>query len=206
MIELPQPEAILSADIEAPILGSRCVDTDDFEKAFRDASAEAEASGNRDQAAVYRLLADICTFHFRPAEKIEPFSNRMGFGDGRRTLVGSDLASDTIAALGQTVSRLSNTALRTRIADLVWSQDKRQAACARIAINGYLDLVEKLIDGTGVERFHEADPTGISAQEFLQRAGVIARTLGWAKPENERFRQCFVRVLELGRVDKRLQP
>ncbi|CAM3108644.1 hypothetical protein SPAN111604_04065 [Sphingomonas antarctica] len=142
-------------------------------------------------------MADICTFHFRPADKTEPFSNRMGFGDGRRTLVGSDLADDTIVALSKVASGLSNVALRTRIADLVWSRDKRQAECARVAIDGYLDLVGKLVDGPGAERFHGPEPTGISAQEFLQRAGLIARSTGWSKSENDRFRQCFLQILEL---------
>jgi hypothetical protein len=139
----------------------------------------------------------LCTFHFKPNDPAEPFSSRFGFSDGARSLVGSDFDAAQVEALGTALPRLTNVALRTRIADLIWTRDKSRSDCARLAIDGYVELVRQLVAGTGTERFHDPDPTGIGSQEFLERASVIARSIGWARPENDALRTTLAEVLTI---------
>lgn len=197
MMQPVSTEVLATCDLEGPISDSTCVDTDDFESSFLDAAKVADEEGNPDQALVYRLLAALSTFHFKPTDKTEPFSNRFGLADGSRSLVGSDFDAEQIAALHLALPRLTNPALRTRIADLIWTRDKSRADCARTAIDGYVELVKRLIAGTGTERFHEPDPAGVGAQEFLQRAITIARSTGWNRTENDELKATLAEVLAI---------
>ncbi|MES2002263.1 MAG: hypothetical protein V4444_08155 [Pseudomonadota bacterium] len=197
MMQAVSADLLSSCDLESPIRGSECVDTDEFEAAFLSAAAEVDSAGNSEQALVYRLLAALCTFHFKPKDPAEPFSNRVGFSDGARSLVGSDLDAEQIVALGVALTRLTNVALHTRIADLIWTRDKSRSDCARLAIDGYVELVRRLVAGTGTERFHSPDPTGVGSQEFLERACAIARSTGWAKAENDALRTTLAEVLTI---------
>lgn len=190
-------EALTSCDLETPILTSTCVDTDDFERQYLEAAKAAEEAGAQDQALVYRLLAAICTFHFRPEDKIEPFSNRIGFADGSRSLIGSDFEKDQISSLHAILPRFKKVPLRTRVADLIWYRDRSRADCARIAVDGYVELVKALIEGTATERFHEPDPTGVGSEKFLQRPLVIARATGWSREQNDELRRTLAEVLRL---------
>lgn len=188
-------EVLSKCDLEEPIKGSTCVDCDDFEAPYLEAAKARDESGEHDQALVYRLLACLCSFHFKPGDKVEPFSNRIAFADGSRTLIGSDFSDNEVDAIRPIVPNIQNAALKTRLADFVWSRRKSSADCARIAIDGYVELVRKLIDGTGKERFSEADVTGIAAEEFLKRAIVIARSTGWSRNENDKLRKTLSEVL-----------
>lgn len=195
LFEQVSAEMLTSCDIEGPLGQSTTVDCDEFEGPLTAAAKVADEGGNPNQALVYRLLSAICSFHFKPEDGAEPFSNQIGFADGSRTLVGSDFDTEQISALHAVLPRLNNLPLRTRMADLIWSREKRRADCARLAIDGYVELVNRLVAGTATERFHDSDPTGVSSEDFLRRAAAIARATGWNRPENDALRIAIAEVL-----------
>ena len=188
---------LISCDLEKPIAGFSCIDPDEFETSYLNASRACEEDGSVEQAAVYRYLAAISGLHFRPENLTEPFGNQMGFADGSRSMIGSDLDSDTAVGLKKAMRRVANLALKTRIADLIWCCDVRDTECAQLARDGYTNLVRSLIDGTGSERFHDPDPTGVTAEDYLRRAASIARTLGWQRKENEQLKFLMTDVVKL---------
>lgn len=190
-------ELLMALDLDGPIIGITTVDCHSFESKFREAAKIADEAGNSDQALVYRLLGAISCFHFKPEDRVEPFSNMIGYADGSRTLVGSDFNKNQIDALHEAVLRFQNVPMRTRIADLIWSRDKSKSDCATLAINGYIAMVRSLIDGTATDCLDGSDPTGIAAHDALTRAIVIARTTGWAKPENDCLRSVLAETLTL---------
>lgn len=190
-------DALQSCDINGPIEKSTCVDCDEFEPAFLEAARQADQSGNVGSARAYRTLASLCSFHFIPDDKIEPFSNKMALGDGSRTLIGSDFDAAEVNAIGDIVPTVKNLALRTRLADFVWSRNRAKTDFARIAIDGYVELVEGLIAGTLRERFGDRQATGIGSEQFLKRAMLIARATGWPKPENDKVRDALRAVVRL---------
>jgi hypothetical protein len=189
-------DMLREADIESVVTDACCVDVQGFETEFSDAAKSCEASGRSDAALVFRLFVALVSFHFVPADKTEPFSNMVGFADGTRTLVGSDLDQIDISALREIVDTLQVPALKTRIADLVWSQRKSEFTCARIAIEGYAQMVNMLLSGDATLRFEEANPTSVSAQDFLQRGLLIARSTGWNRPENDAIKLAALNVLQ----------
>ena len=172
-----------------------CADVEAFEADFRAEADKRDKVGDPDGARAFRLLAALSSFHFKPGNKAEPFSNMASFADGTRTLVGSDFDQDDIAVLCAVVDNIKPLPLKVRISDLVWTRDKSQQGRARIAIDGYVELVEKLQDGTASLRFERSSATSISVQNFLERAFVIARATGWDRPENERLRRAYFSVL-----------
>lgn len=190
-------EALLACDINGPIENSTCADCDDFEVTFLEAAKQSDQVGEVDSARAYRTLASLCSFHFIPDDKVEPFSNKMALGDGTRTLVGSDFSAAEVDAIAGVVYSVRNLALRTRLADFVWSRARSKTGFARTAIEGYVQLVEGLIDGTLHERFGERQATGIGSEQFLKRAILIARATGWAKSENDKLRVTLRDVVRL---------
>jgi hypothetical protein len=197
--EFPPSDFFKEVDIEAPILGSKSADPSEFAGLYRAAGKLADEGSATSR--VYGFLAELCDFHFRPTEKVEPFSNRIGWGNGSRTLIGSDLDGEIIETLDALTATISNAALKTRIADLVWSRDKRRHVLARTAVDGYVSLLRGLIDGQTVESFGGGGATGILSQQYLERATTIARSIGWLKGGNEPLRGIYSEVLRIARAE-----
>lgn len=174
-----------------------CVEVDDFDAAFRQAADVADKEGKHDEALAWRLYAALCSFHFRPENKQEPFSNRLGFAEGRRTLIGSDFDARDIGELYSALPNIAPLALKVRVADLIWTQDKSKPDCARIAIDGYVELATRVRDGVGTLRFErELKSTSLPVQDFLCRSLTIARSIGWERPENDKLKTFFLVVLD----------
>lgn len=193
-------EELQGADLESPILHCEALEVDAFEQLYALAVKQVEEEFPL-QAKVFRLLATICSFHFRPSDKAEPFDCHINFGDGRRTLIGSDFSKDEIEALGQQTGRIQNLALRTRVADLVWSRDKSRPELGREANRGYVELITLLNSGKGKLRFERDARNSIAVQNYLVRAISIARTIGWHKAENDPLRVVAQACLESAAVE-----
>jgi len=172
-----------------------CADVEAFDAEFRSEADRLDQAGDPARARAFRLLAALSNFHFKPGDKAEPFSNMASFSDGTRTLVGSDFDQEDIEILGAVAEKMKPLAVKVRISDLVWTRDKSKHAHSRIAIDGYVELVERLLDGTASLRFERDPATSVSVQDFLQRAFVIARATGWERSENDPLRDAFFRVL-----------
>lgn len=187
---------LLSVEPGGVVRDPKCVDVSAFEAAFRDAAKGCDEAGNARGALAYRVYATISEFHFRPEDKAEPFSNLASFADGSRTLVGSDFDIPDFEALEVAAEKIHLLPLRVRLADMVWWHDKSKDRFARTAIDGYVRLVSNVLDGTGTLRFERSTPTGISVEEFLERAFVIARAVGWDRAENDPLRETYFSVLD----------
>ncbi|WP_126176668.1 DUF7380 domain-containing protein [Tsuneonella rigui] len=185
----------LSVDPSTVVADANCVDIEAFDARFLEAAKDADEAGDKSRALAFRLFAAVSRFHFRPEDKAEPFSNMASFGDGTRTLMGSDFDREDIHTLASVADKIDLLPLRTRIADLVWSRDKSRVAHSRLAIDGYVQMVLNVLSGVGTLRFERSSATGISVQNFLERALVIARSTGWEKAENDALRGAFTEVI-----------
>lgn len=197
-------QELLEISPEAVIKIPNCADVEAFEEDFRAEADRRDRGGDLAGARAFRLLCALSSFHFRPADKAEPFSNLASFTDGTRTLVGSDFDQTDIAALSAAADKIEPLPLKVRISDLVWTRDKSERAHARIAIDGYVELVERLEDGRASLRFERQSVTSISVQNFLERAFVIARATGWDRPENDLLKEAYLRVLNAAHQEGRM--
>lgn len=193
-------EELKTYDLERPIDDTDCADPSVFERLYSVAASADDCP--EPQSRVYQLLAIICSFHFRPTDKLEPFSYQWAM-DGKRSLQGSDFDQRQVEALYSALPRIENLALKTRVADLIWTRDKRRSDCARIAIDGYVELAHRLTKGTATDRFERDPATGLTTQNYLERAAELARQTGWNHPENDRLRSL---ALELVRIAKEREP
>lgn len=187
---------LLSTDPSSAVNDQNCVDVEAFDTAFGDEAKKWDLAGDAVRARAFRLFRAVSSFHFKPADRQEPFSNMASFADGSRSLMGSDFGPDDVEALAGVGRGLNLPALNVRIADLVWSRDKSKHAHARLAIDGYVSLIESVESGRGTLRFEKSSKTGIAVQNFLERAFVIARATGWDRAENDRLRDCYNRILQ----------
>jgi hypothetical protein len=69
------------------------------------------------------------------------------FGD-RRSIIPSDIRGEQSDVLEVVLPRVKHPALRARIADIVWTNDKRKGGMAKTAIEAYCDCVEGLMNGS----------------------------------------------------------
>ena len=158
-------------------------------------SSSESLAGRESNSKAAALIAAICSVHFRPDDKVEPFGPMLVM-DGKRTFQGSDLLVDQLDALERFAEATSIIALSTRIFDMIWFRERRRAAVGRAAIKGYCALIEGLLDGTYHERFSGGSTIPVSVVDLLSRAGAVARGLGWLKPENEDLKKLLLRVLD----------
>jgi hypothetical protein len=98
-------------------------------------------------AKVYGLLSAVCGIHLNPAERATVWIPGSSFGN-RRTLIPSDVRGTQSDVLEVVLGRAKHPALRARLADVVWSNDLRKGAMAKVAIEAYCECVEGLISGT----------------------------------------------------------
>ena len=168
-----------SVDIEAPVVGLRSVDCCSFSDPFRKAADEV---GDSAAARVYRLLSDVTQIHFKADDQAEPFGPMLVV-DGRRSIIPDDLRgaqSETFAAIAQ---GLKNPGLRARITDIVWLNDRKQAAMAQLAVAAYCEAVRLVAEGQAEFAFDECRASSHRGAENLRRACQIANATGWKDPE-----------------------
>jgi hypothetical protein len=202
MLKVISADQILSSNFEQFIENSDVMDCGEYDTALRNAGDEADKSGNSDLAEVCRLMAAISGMHFRPENATEPFGPMIVWADGSRSMCGSDFPQAQLDALKSVCPEINNIAIKARIADVIWTNDKTASDFGRIAIDSYVAMIECLTNGTGTERFHEANPSGVTTEEYIQRAAIIARRTGWKQPANDALRlatlACFDHALKSG--------
>lgn len=176
-------EAVITdpAQLDCRVLG------DEYQAAMK--TAEEDTLAWR----VYRLMMDICLIHLKPADRGEPFGPMFQSAD-RRSAIPSDFKgrqSEIFAAFAPSVK---NPALRARLSDIAWSNHRHLAESGRLAVNSYLECIDRLLSGTGTLRYetnHAWDPT---AADLLRRAIMISIPLGREKSEHEQAKS-FVRTV-----------
>jgi len=174
--ERPRPvvtlEDFAACDPEEPIAQLNQVSMSAISTAYAFASAAAPSPCN----AVYGLLADITGIHLDPADRGDKWKPSASFA-GRRPIMPSDIRGEQSDVLERILPGIRHPALRARIADVVWSNDKRKAAAGRIAIDAYCACVEGLPDGSLKAAFPVEGRDLVDAQKPAHRALQIASAL-----------------------------
>jgi hypothetical protein len=169
MFEVVTADHLRASNCEQHIANPNAKDCSEYDTALRNAGDDADKAGDPNTARALRLIAAICSMHFRPEDATEPFAPMLVWADGSRSIAGSDLSQDQLDALKQACPIIQNLPIRTRIADIIWTNDKQATNFSRVAIDGYVGMIQRLLDGTGIERFHEANPSGVTTEEYLEQ-------------------------------------
>ncbi len=164
------PAEFRSVDYNTILRDLRSVYDGRLEKEFMKA-----ARLNRDNEpafSVYRLLASICSLHFRLHDKAGAFGAKMIFGNSR-TPIPEDWLGEQTDYLFEIVEEVEHPALRARLADVVWTNDRTKGKAAAIAVLAYCECVEGLMDGTYEDRFPTPNDVSIEEVDLVERASQI---------------------------------
>lgn len=188
--QMPATAADLDAvDFEAPIRGIEIADAHELYPFYERAFAAAREAKDETAQKVYRLFTQLCSMVMQPSDRGSIWGPLFTLANGTRAPVAEDFRGEQTAALAAVVSRMVSPALRSRIADIAWSNNRRDGASAAAAIDAYCDLVTGLLDGSlktshGRIATHEAVPA-------LQRAMQIATATTKRTKRPEKVGQAF---------------
>jgi hypothetical protein len=161
-----------SVDIEAPIRGLDIADALELYPIYERALVAARAAEDEAAQIVYRLFAQLCSMVMQPSDPAKIWGPLFTMTNGARSPIAEDFRGEQTATLAAVVSQIVSPGLRARVADIAWSNNRRDGASAAAAIDAYCDSVTGLLDGSmrtchGRTAAHEALPA-------LQRAMQIA--------------------------------
>ncbi len=128
--------------------------------------AKARDAGDEKTEEVFSLLGAICSFHFKPDDKNEPFGPMMLITTGR-SAIPDDISDGHIQILHELLPDVKDPEMRARIADVIWLR-KRDYKTAELAIGSYLESASVL----------ENPDSWVPGFERIQRAFSLALQLG----------------------------
>lgn len=151
-----------------------------LEQALGAAAQAAEGQGNEAAARGYRLLAILCTFHLRVEDPGQAWAPRWEGPEGR-TYTASDFRGEQNEILASILGAISHPALRARVADVVWYNDRSKSGAAKLAVEAYCELIERRLDGRFKARFEDLDDSIRDSLDWLERALQINAMSGGRK-------------------------
>lgn len=155
---------------EAPIASLDLIDMTTISVAFHHASTAVRSPCDK----IYGLLRDISGMYLSPGDPGGAWRAGFSSSDGR-TMIPSDIRGEQSDVLEEVLPRFKHPALRARIADILWTNDTRKAAIAKVAIDSYCDCVEGLMDGSLKTAYPVDGRDLMDAQTPAHRALQIAR-------------------------------
>ncbi len=192
-------EDVFATDFEAPIVEATTGVSRELCDLYTRARIEAEALGEpaHGSARVFSMLDAVLGMRCTREKPSKPFSPMLIWMDGRRSADMGDFRGPPLAALVQMAETASNPTLRARLCDVCWILDRRKAALGRRAVDGYIEIIERLEGGAFKNRTDiEVGALSSEGEEALWRALQIGRALGWEKDEALRARAWMVKLRE----------
>lgn len=210
-LTLASPADLASVDLTAAFDGLDHADDHALEQALNRAAENAEARGDGAALRGYQLLSILCTFHLHVEDQAEVWGPRWQ-GSERRSYMASDFRGEQTAILADMAGTIPHPALRARVADVVWSNDRAQGAAGMLAVEAYCELIERRLDGSYVRQF--APDSILDLVDWFHRALQIvamSRKRGempdalqrvfealYARTEAARQLVAFVKIARLG--------
>jgi hypothetical protein len=159
-----------AVDFEAPIRGLGSCYPLDLSMAYDRAFQPMRDAGNEPAQVVFWLFYHLCSCQLRVSDRSDVWGP-IGSGPNGRTAIPEDFRGEQTAILAAVVPRIVNPGLRARIADVAWSNNRRDGKSAVAAIYAYCDVVEGFLAGTWN---HQHDRNAASASiKFIHRASQI---------------------------------
>lgn len=176
-------EAFRSETVIAAISASGVVDNNDADTRMRAAFSSARDAGDASSVNALHILAGMMSYHFVADSRAEPFRAIATYADGQRTIIPNDFLSEQVEILAQLGSDIGHVALRARVNDVCWLLNRKNADAGLRAIDAYVACVKAVLNGEAKFDFDENSPASVPACEFLRRATIVARSMGWTRSE-----------------------
>ncbi|MFN7092719.1 MAG: hypothetical protein ACK4P4_19455 [Allorhizobium sp.] len=180
------PADFRSVDYNAIVRDLKSVYDSRLEAAFM--TATRLNRDNEPAFSVYRLLASVCSLHFRLHDKAGAFGAKMAFGNSR-TPIPEDWVGEQTDYFYEIVEEVEHPALQARLADVIWTNDRKNGKAAAIAVAAYCRCVEGLMKGAYDGRFVTNNEVSLEAVDLVERASQIhVRSNKRTAPMHDRVR------------------
>lgn len=120
-----------------------------------------------------RVLTLLCTFHLQVDDPGAPYTPRSN-SSGRRSCLPSDFRGEQNRVLAEIASSIGHPALRARVADVAWFNERKHWRAGVEAVAAYCDVVERRTTGVFVSAFDDAGKFIGDAVDYVHRALQIA--------------------------------
>lgn len=172
------PRDFESIDLSSLLATLRKADVLAIESVLESELSEAAKLGNESAVRALRLLIALCTFHLQVEDPGPVFAPRWRSAEGVRSCKPSDFSGEQNRTLAGIVSAISHPALRARVADIAWFNDRKEWAAGNAAVAAYCEVVEMRVNGTFASAFEGMDEGLADAIDFFHRALQIAAASG----------------------------
>jgi hypothetical protein len=149
-------------DWQEPLGGARKVDASDLATLYLGAAKAAEANEDSRGQRVFLLLFHVCNIVLDPRDRATQLRTRLILENGR-SAEPADYRGPQSAVFATLMATVANPGLRARLADIVWTNDRKESAAAAMAVDAYCEAVEGLLAGD----YDEAVP-GFGRSTFEQ--------------------------------------
>jgi len=197
-LKLLTAEALLSHEVHILASNSNAFHWHSLATLYTTEAQSAITEGQEEKAKSLSLFAQLLNIHFKPADRANVWGPMYQTG-GRRSIIPSDIKGAQTDELLKTVEHIAHPAVRARMADVAWTNNKRNVVAANQAIAAYVECVTKVLNG---ELKEYSDETGdlVSICDHLVRAFQIARAISGKKllpdPLQQALKDYYARAKE----------
>jgi hypothetical protein len=171
------------------------------------AALKAIDEGNRDgpEARVYAIMEALFSIGLN-ADGVGDTWFPMWQVQGRRTSLPHDFAGEQNGAFAALLNYLTYPPLVARIADVVWTNDRKRGDAAHRAIAAYLASAVGLAKGEFVPEFERVGADTLAASQFLARAMQLSAYVTGKTKVDERLKPAWEVVYEAAKAEKGYVP
>lgn len=163
---------------------------------------------------VIKLFELLTSVHF-DVSKDQVYSPMLITGEGRRTVIPSDLSTEQLNVFAGIAEKLQCSLLRAFIADMVWTCDRRNHwKMSYVSCESFSDVMQGYLSGHQIDQFDQGDLVSSAVIDYLERSFQIMAGVGrkkdlpsyissvweqlWKLANDKRHGLAFVRVCDLG--------
>ncbi|EPR41222.1 hypothetical protein dsx2_0309 [Desulfovibrio sp. X2] len=179
-IVLASAEDLATLSIAAALEGVEHADTCALEQAFERAATEAESHNDMAAKRGYMLLSALCSIHMQIENPGDIWVPKWQ-DSSHRTHIPSDFRGEQTTILNNIVKNIEHPALRARVADIVWYNDRTKCNAAVLAIEAYCELVRRCLDSDFACQFDDVPNSIFDLVDWIHRAlqlAVLSRKRG----------------------------
>jgi len=190
-----EPSDFRSIDYNAIVRGLKSVCDSMLQDEYMNAAKNNRS--NNPAFDVYRILAAVMSLHFRLNDKSGPYGAQMVLA-GKRTSIPEDWRGQQNDHFFEILEEIEHPALRARLADVVWLNDRRKSSAAKIAVTAYCECVEGLIDGNFDKSFPTEREVSLEEVDLIERASQIhSKTSKKSEPMCDRVEGLLNKIYEI---------
>lgn len=177
-------EQILAVDLQSLLANASGISPREMHVCLSDAINTA----HKEHVAAITLLSNLTNCYLTPSDAADPY-RAVYVTENHRSIKPTDIAQEQIMELSKAVPQLSHLGLKACLADIVWCRNKYLHQVGVVSVEATRLLLDSLSQKLDGYKFLQKPMVEYSIGERIHRSCVIARTIGWEKPEFSKFKR-----------------